>query len=140
MNDSSDDHCEARAFPPQEYRICLTVGSHSPRHVRRVVREMVRLWHMPQLADAAELVVTELLVNVFRHVPDHRCTVTVRRHEDGAGIAVHDDHPVLPEVRDAGIWEEGGRGLALVAAATDKWGVAPDEGGGGKTVWCELWA
>ncbi|MEV0599783.1 ATP-binding protein [Streptomyces sp. NPDC050315] len=110
--------------------------------MRRVVRALVRLWGLGQLADAAELAVTELLVNVYRHVPDRRCTVAVRRHEDGMVIAVHDRHPVLPEARDTGPWEESGRGLALVAAATDKWGVAPDDEGPqrttGKTVWCEL--
>ncbi|WP_223736066.1 ATP-binding protein [Streptomyces purpurogeneiscleroticus] len=143
MNDTSDT--DTYAFPTREYRISLRVGTHSPRHVRRVVRALVRLWGLAQLADAAELVVTELLVNVYRHVPDRRCTVAVRRHEDGGDgvvVAVHDDHPVLPAARDAGPWEECGRGLGLVAAAADKWGVAPDDEGPqrttGKTVWCEL--
>ncbi|MFI8995186.1 ATP-binding protein [Streptomyces sp. NPDC053542] len=143
MNDTSDTN--TYAFPTPEYTISLRVGTHSPRHVRRVVRALVRLWGLAQLADGAELVVTELLVNVYRHVPDRRCTVAVRRHEDGGDgvvVAVHDDHPVLPEARDAGPWEEGGRGLALVAAVTDKWGVAPDDDGPqrthGKTVWGEL--
>lgn len=147
MNDTSDINTDTCAFPTREYRISLRVGSHSPRHVRRVVRALVRLWELAQLADAAELAVTELLVNVYRHVPDRRCTVTVRRHEgegegEGVLIGVHDDHPVLPAVRDTGPWEECGRGLALVAAMTDKWGVAPDDEGpqraNGKTVWCEL--
>ncbi|MFC6061883.1 ATP-binding protein [Streptomyces ochraceiscleroticus] len=143
MNDTSDT--DSYAFPTREYRISLRVGSHSPRHVRRVVRALVRLWGLAHLADAAELAVTELLVNVYRHVPDRRCTVAVRRHEDGGDgvvVAVHDDHPVLPTARDAGPWEERGRGLALIAAAADKWGVAPDDEGPqrttGKTVWCEL--
>ncbi|MFI9027636.1 ATP-binding protein [Streptomyces sp. NPDC053560] len=146
MNDTSDTRIiGTHGFPTREYRLSLTVGDHSPRHVRRVVRALLRLWGLARLEDAAALAVTELLVNVYRHVPDRRCTVTVRRYEgSGAGVVVgvHDDHPALPGVQDAGPWEEGGRGLALVAAVTDKWGVAADDEGpqctGGKTVWCEL--
>ncbi|MGI5468740.1 ATP-binding protein [Streptomyces sp. CA-132043] len=147
MNDTSDTRIiDTHGFPTREYRRSLTVGDHSPRHVRRVLRALLRLWGLARLAESAELAVTELLVNVYRHVPDRRCTVTVRRDEGGgtAGvvIGVRDAHPVLPGLRDADPYAEGGRGLALVAAVTDKWGVAPDEDGpqrtGEKTVWCEL--
>ncbi|GAA0498319.1 ATP-binding protein [Streptomyces olivaceiscleroticus] len=146
MNDTSDtDIIDTSAFPTREYRIALTVGDHSPRHVRRILRELLRLWGLARIEDAASLVVTELLVNVYRHVPDRRCTVTVRRYEGGGAgvvIGVHDAYPVLPRVRGAAPNAVGGRGLALVAAVADKWGVAPDDEGpqrtGGKTVWCEL--
>ncbi|POX39085.1 hypothetical protein C3486_20130 [Streptomyces sp. Ru73] len=123
----------------------MAVGDHSPRHVRRIVRGLLEAWGLAGLGDDAALVVTELLVNVYRHVPDRRCTMTVRRYEGGGAgivIGVHDTYPVLPRVRGAAPGAAGGRGLALVAAVAGKWGVAPDDEGpqrtGGKTVWCEL--
>ncbi|WP_455355534.1 ATP-binding protein [Streptomyces sp. SYSU K217416] len=125
-------------YPPRQYRITLTVGDHSPTHLRRVVRAYLRLWGMAALADAAELALTELLTNVFRHVPDRRCTTHVLRRDSGVRIEVHDAEPALPAPRAAGAWDEGGRGLALLAAVTDVWDVEPDPVGGGKCVWFEL--
>jgi anti-sigma regulatory factor (Ser/Thr protein kinase) len=122
------------------YRIALTVGDHSPRHVRRIVRALLQAWALPGLVDAAELVVTELLSNVYRHVPDRRCVAVLARAEDGDGVwlAVRDCAAgSLPRVRYAAPTDESGRGLALIEAVADKWGVEPDPGGG-KTVWCEL--
>jgi hypothetical protein len=43
--------------------------------------------------------------------------------------------PAVPETRD--LLAEGGRGLLLVAAATDRWGGMPHLDGRGKTVWFE---
>jgi anti-sigma regulatory factor (Ser/Thr protein kinase) len=53
----------------------LTVGEHAPRHIRRIVRSFLEEWRMPELSDAVELGVTELLANVVRHVPDRRCAL-----------------------------------------------------------------
>ncbi|MEU7467235.1 ATP-binding protein [Streptomyces sp. NPDC044984] len=41
----------------------------------------------------------------------------------------------LPEARDAGSQEDGGRGLLLVAALTEAWGTVPRPGAPGKTAW-----
>ncbi|MEV6649794.1 ATP-binding protein [Streptomyces sp. NPDC051219] len=125
-------------YPPRQYRISLTVGDHSPGHLRRVVRAYLRLWDMAALTDAAELALTELLTNVIRHVPDRRCTARVLRRETGIRVEVNDGGPGLPAVVGAGAWDEGGRGLALLEAVTDAWDVEPDPVGGGKCVWFEL--
>ncbi|MET8678235.1 ATP-binding protein [Streptomyces sp. NPDC004647] len=114
----------------------FTVGDHSAGHVRRIVRAYLRLWDMTELADAAELAVTELLANVVRHVPDRRCSVLVVRRPDGLRVEVADGEPGRPIVQTAGAYDESGRGLALLSAVVDTWGVAaaPE---GGKTVWFE---
>ncbi|MFG2191420.1 ATP-binding protein [Streptomyces sp. NPDC048639] len=114
----------------------FTVGEHSARHVRRIVRTYLHLWEMEELRDAAELAVTELLANVVRHVPDRRCGVVVLRCPRGVRVEVSDGSPEKPCVRDAAALDEGGRGLALLAAVVDDWGVDP-AGDGGKTVWFE---
>ncbi|GAA2494339.1 ATP-binding protein [Streptomyces thermolineatus] len=138
------ENTDTRLFPVR-CRRALTAGPDAPREVRRILRAHLRLWRMPESADAAELAVTELLANVAAHVPDGRCAVTVRRRPAGVRVEVRDTSPLLPALREAGEWEESGRGLALVAAVTDRWGAElPAVGGvgggsgGGKTVWFEI--
>ncbi|MFI9647748.1 ATP-binding protein [Streptomyces sp. NPDC052040] len=117
--------------------MCLTVGEHSARHIRRVVRSFLREWELTELADDAELGVTELVANVVRHVPDRRCTVLVQQRAAGVRIEVSDGFDGLPSLRkDVPEDAEGGRGLLLLDALADKWGVEP-HAAGGKTVWFE---
>ncbi|MEU6139006.1 ATP-binding protein [Streptomyces sp. NPDC047081] len=128
-------------FPPT-YRLSLTVGAHSARHIRRIVRSLLDEWDLPELTDAVELGVTELVANVVRHVPDRRCVLLVLRQLAGVRVEVTDGCPRLPSARaELGAEAEGGRGLLLLEAVVDKWGVslagAGGGGGGGKTVWFE---
>ncbi|MFF3904995.1 ATP-binding protein [Streptomyces sp. NPDC001848] len=122
---------------PAQYRMRLTVAEHSARHIRRIVRSFLREWEMEELADAAELAVTELIANVVRHVPDRRCTLLVLRQAAGIRVEVTDgcgQHPAMPsKLRPEA---ENGRGLLLLDAVVDNWGVEP-HGAGGKTVWFE---
>ncbi|MGH3313090.1 MAG: ATP-binding protein [Streptomyces sp.] len=127
---------EPTEFPPRRYRIALTVGDHSPRHLRRIARAYLRLWAMPHLADPVELALTELVTNVHRHVADRWCTVTLLRTDAGVRIEVYDRSPEAPTHRTAGEWDEHGRGLSLIALLTDKWDVVPAPAG--KTIWCEV--
>nr|WP_079102311.1 ATP-binding protein [Streptomyces sp. TP-A0356] len=115
----------------------LIAGAHSARHIRRVVRSFLREWEMADLTDAAELGVTELIANVVRHVPDRRCTLLVLRQTTGVRVEVTDGSRQLPSV-PSGLADdaESGRGLALLGAVVDKWGVEPGPAGG-KTVWFE---
>jgi hypothetical protein len=54
-------------------------------------------------------------------------------------VTVADRSSALPRPRDPGGAEESGRGLAIVAALTDDWGVAlADPGTTGKKVWFTL--
>lgn len=92
---------------------------------------------MAELTDAVELGVTELLANVVRHVPDRRCTLLLLRAAAGVRVEVGDGSAQLPIRRnDLSPEAEGGRGLVLLDAVADKWGVGPRVVGG-KTVWFE---
>lgn len=95
---------------------------------------------LPQrLRDDAALLVSELMSNTVRHggetalltasLRDGLLTVAV--HDDGAGLpAMHDEVPDLSTT--------SGRGLQIVDRVADSWGVEPDAGGPGKTVWFRL--
>ncbi|GGT03599.1 ATP-binding protein [Streptomyces cinerochromogenes] len=87
------------------------------------------------------LCATELLTNVIDHLGEGT-PVTVRVIGTAAPhgrtrIEVTDPEPrALPALLPATQTEESGRGLALVDALAERWGV--ERGPDRKTVWCEL--
>ena len=109
--------------------------------VRRILSAQLRYWHMDPLIDRAVLGVTELLTNVHRHArSDKTCTVEIELLLDRLMVSVHDHDPRLPVVADLQDTEPlatCGRGLAMVAAVSESWGVRPD-GESGKVVWFTL--
>ncbi|MFD7435312.1 ATP-binding protein [Streptomyces sp. NPDC059861] len=122
---------------PVQYRMNLTVGEHSARHVRRIVRSLLTEWEMTELTEAVELGVTELVANVVRHVRDRRCVLLVLRLRTGVRVEVSDGSPqLLAPALTLAPDAENGRGLVLLDAVADKWGVEPGADGG-KTVWFE---
>lgn len=109
--------------------------------VRRILSAQLRYWHMDPLIDRAVLGVTELLTNVHRHAqPDKTCTVKIELLLDRLMVSVHDHDPRLPvvaDIKDTEPLATCGRGLAMVAAFSESWGVRPD-GESGKFVWFTL--
>ncbi|MFD0143077.1 MULTISPECIES: ATP-binding protein [unclassified Streptomyces] len=117
------------------YRMGFTVGEHSAGHMRRILRTLLGRWGLDRLADDAELALTELVANVVRHVPGRRCAVLILREPHGLRVEVADAVPGPLYAKAAEPLAEGGRGLALVEAVTDRWGVEPSPYG--KSVWFE---
>jgi hypothetical protein len=84
--------------------------------------------------------VSELCANAITHTASGRggvFTVTVECPRDGvARIAVTDDGgSSVPAAGAVNLMAEGGRGLAIVAACTSRWGFS--EAYPGRTVWAE---
>lgn len=84
--------------------------------------------------------VSEFCANAIAHTASGRggvFTVEVDCSRDGvARIAVTDDGgPSIPVAGSLNLMAEGGRGLAMVAACTSRWGFA--EAYPGRTVWAE---
>lgn len=103
--------------------------------VRRIISAQLRYWHLDPLIDQAALGVTELLTNVHRHAqPDKSCTVDIELLLDRLTVSVHDHDPRVPTVNEADSFATSGRGLALIAAVSESWGVRPS-GAAGKAVW-----
>ncbi|WP_030620326.1 ATP-binding protein [Streptomyces sclerotialus] len=94
----------------------------------------------PRTGDAL-LCVSELATNALRHgVPPGRAfRLRLYQYGDDSGtvrIEVHDSGPGWPRTQCPARDAEYGRGLLLVAAVADKWGVG--ERDPGKIVWCEF--
>ncbi|MFJ3903064.1 ATP-binding protein [Streptomyces sp. NPDC090025] len=112
--------------------------------VRRIVSAQLRQWQLDALIDHAALGVTELLTNVHRHAqPDKRCVVEVELLLDRLTVSVRDNDPRVPGLREPGAEEDefatSGRGLAIIEALSESWGVRP-HGNTGKAVWFTLQA
>jgi len=117
-------------------RLVLDIGVDAVRVGRRYVERQVREYGLGELAADAELVAAELLANARQHGAP---PIAVRVGTDGSAIRIEVDDasgrgPVrtLPSTSNM-----TGRGLALVAALCDRWGVGPAPAEG-KSVWCEL--
>ncbi|WP_411078864.1 ATP-binding protein [Streptomyces sp. cmx-18-6] len=97
------------------------------------------LLQLVQLAQTAELALTELIANVVRHVPGRRCQTSIFRLPTGDGVRVEvaDSSTESPIAIKRDELDDGGRGLILVNAVTDDWGVVKRWDGKGKTVWFE---
>jgi anti-sigma regulatory factor (Ser/Thr protein kinase) len=87
------------------------------------------------LADTAQLLLTELVSNAVRH-SDVSIGLHVALDQERLRIEVSDSSHRMPVLRRAGGEDTAGRGLFLVETLSSGWGVElHDEG---KTVWCEL--
>jgi anti-sigma regulatory factor (Ser/Thr protein kinase) len=102
---------------------------------RQDVLTQMAVWGISVAAFTAELVVSELVTNAIRHgAPPiqlrliHDDTTLICEVSDGSGTA--------PHLRRAKTFDEGGRGLLLVAQLTQRWGSRHTEDG--KTIWAEL--
>ncbi|MGW5342085.1 ATP-binding protein [Streptomyces sp. NPDC004050] len=108
--------------------------------VRRALRELMRHRCRADTAEAAELLATEIVTNALVHT-DQGAEVSARLCAGRLRVEVRDHaagRPPLPYVPAA---DDGthGRGLVLVQALADAWGV--DTAGApaaGKVVWFEL--
>lgn len=87
--------------------------------------------------DTAALLTTELVSNAIRHTRDE-LVVSVRVTGGRLRVGVADSSHRRPQLVQVGRRDTSGRGLHLVDAMADRWGVDPDERGLGKTVWFEL--
>jgi serine phosphatase RsbU (regulator of sigma subunit)/anti-sigma regulatory factor (Ser/Thr protein kinase) len=88
--------------------------------------------------DDAELVATELVTNAILH-GSPPVTVRVDHSTDVVRVEVEDSGRALPIRLQADGGAMTGRGLGLVAALAQSWGIEPAPGGG-KRVWADLCA
>ncbi|MFJ9694142.1 ATP-binding protein [Kitasatospora sp. NPDC101183] len=109
---------------------CLTLSRDTLRD------SMNRAGWPPSLIADAELAMVELIVNAWRHADTTAPVVLILFLDNTLRVNVSDRSSRLPDPRTPSPLAESGRGLQLVAALTDRWGVDPQKLG--KTIWFEL--
>jgi hypothetical protein len=115
----------------------LTPCARLVRSARDLTTRALLDWGCPQPIAPATLIVSELVNNAILHARTD-LTVSVARWGELVRLAVHDATPELPVRRDEPT-QVTGRGMLLVAALSQSWGVLPASGGG-KVVWAVLQA
>ncbi|NEB78617.1 ATP-binding protein [Streptomyces sp. SID14478] len=105
---------------------------------REFTRQALADWGTRDRADDILLCVSELTTNALVHgVPPGRgFLLRVLAYDHVLRLEVHDSGDGVPAVPRGARDAEGGRGLLLVGALADKWGVG--ERDPGKVVWCEF--
>ena len=129
--------------PVRHFRVLLSPTPRGARLARLLSAEQLGTWDLPHhVTEAAAQVIAELASNACTHgrLPGRDFLLTLQATADVLRIEVTDTrgdrlprpHPQLPST-DA----ESGRGLLLVEALADRWGV--EQGPvPRKTVWAEL--
>jgi anti-sigma regulatory factor (Ser/Thr protein kinase) len=82
--------------------------------------------------DTAVLLVSELVTNAIRH-GSPPCALVISMRDDGVQLAVQDADSTIPSLQQPDALAENGRGLVLVDALSDDWGIRPVTGG--KETW-----
>ncbi len=105
----------------------------SVTHARRYTLE--QLGNVPpDVADMVAVMTSELTTNCIRHAGSE-FTIRIDRSPNEVRVAVTDSGPGDPVVRSPRPTEPSGRGLRIVRALADNWGIVRSHGSGAKTVW-----
>ena len=104
---------------------------------RRVLSELLAGWAAEHYRDDANLLLSELVTNVMRHVPSRdNMVLEIHLSAPGLRVAVVDTSTTTPSLERSSGRSAGGHGLKLVAAIADRWG--SEAHASGKRVWFEL--
>ena len=104
---------------------------------RAALRRLVAGTSLAARLDDAQLALSELVTNAVLHGREP-LVVVLRLAADGLRVEVRDGSPVSPSFSLLDPTAVTGRGLLLISALCDRWGVEPRTGG--KSVWFELQA
>jgi serine phosphatase RsbU (regulator of sigma subunit) len=101
--------------------------------VRRLATDQLDAWGLTEAGFVTELVVSELVTNAIRYGSEPFRLRLI--HDRSLICEVSDGNSTSPHLRRARIFDEGGRGLLLVAQLTTSWGTRHSPTG--KTIWTE---
>ncbi|MDW8806694.1 SpoIIE family protein phosphatase [Streptomyces scabiei] len=102
-------------------------------HARKLACDQLAAWRLEEVSFVTELIVSELVTNAIRYGGS---PIQLRLIRDTTLICeVSDSSSTAPHMRRARAFDEGGRGLLLVAQLTQRWGSRHTRTG--KTIWAE---
>ncbi|MET8950034.1 SpoIIE family protein phosphatase [Streptomyces sp. NPDC004393] len=101
--------------------------------VRASVTRRLAEWGLDELNFTTELILSELVTNAIRYGSPPLHVRVVREHS--LICEVFDGSSTSPHLRYAGMTDEGGRGLFLVAQLAERWGTRYTPTG--KVIWAE---
>lgn len=103
-----------------------------------LAREFVGVHLVTGLVEDVTLVTSELATNAILHAQT-TFSVTLQGKKESVLLTVRDGSAVAPDVLVAQPINmgTGGRGLAIVAELSDRWGTTPNTDGG-KSVWARF--
>ncbi|MFB7370746.1 SpoIIE family protein phosphatase [Streptomyces sp. NPDC056222] len=100
---------------------------------RGLVTERLTAWGLEELTFATELIVSELVTNAIRY---GKSPIQLRLIlQSTLTCEVSDASSTAPHLRRARTFDEGGRGLFLVAQLAERWGARHNREG--KVIWAE---
>ncbi|MFJ2262126.1 SpoIIE family protein phosphatase [Streptomyces sp. NPDC087844] len=103
--------------------------------IRKQVVRQLEAWDASEAAFTTELVVSELVTNAIRY-GERPIRLRLIHNASTLIVEVSDSSHTAPHLRRAKTFDEGGRGLLLVAQLTQRWGSRHTTEG--KTIWAEL--
>jgi anti-sigma regulatory factor (Ser/Thr protein kinase) len=102
-------------------------------NARKNALGQLETWGLTDASFVTELIVSELVTNAVRHAEP---PIQLRLiHDQSLICEVSDASSTAPHMRRARTYDEGGRGLLLVAQLSQRWGTR--QNGKGKTIWAE---
>jgi anti-sigma regulatory factor (Ser/Thr protein kinase) len=108
----------------------------SVAQARRLVMDAAAAFGLRELEDRVELLVSELVTNAVRHARGPVRVRASRPRTRTITVMVCDKEYSRPTLERGDRSADGGRGLQIVDAVSDRWGVVSRADG--KCVWFEL--
>lgn len=126
-----------RADVVEQRELSLRAVPDAAPQARAALRDLLAGSAFAQRDDDGALAVSELVTNAVLHGREP-IVLRLARSEECLRVEVEDGSPVSPSFSMLDPTAVTGRGLMLISAASDRWGVEPVAGG--KQVWFELLA
>ncbi|MEU6756255.1 ATP-binding protein [Streptomyces sp. NPDC046685] len=124
--DRAEVSFERTARPDQDAR--------RPGQARRILAACMGVWRLRGYVDDAELLLSELVTNAFRHGTGDAVRVRFFLTEAYVCFEVRSGCADAAQAKAGPSLDEGGRGLFLVSRIAADWAVSSDHAG----VWCTL--
>jgi anti-sigma regulatory factor (Ser/Thr protein kinase) len=136
------DSEEEPTLRPFAFATAITADHEAIGRVRHELVGILRCSGLGHLVDEFSSGAQELMANAVVHGCRrvHNGTIAVSVRCDGQRIRfkVQDPSDERPRVREAADYETCGRGMRIVEAFADRWGVEAVSEGAGKAVWMEM--